>query len=143
VTAIATTTMTATAMATRILYIRSTYTQTYTKACTVFMYFYVSTLTGDGAKLTGSRVMCHSNCTNQPRAFPSARIVFSWHKGRLSNSRFTIQFKIVFKEFKESYSLESDTSKYTVKKFVLNLTHFTCPKRSAQIIMLIWHKMNS
>ncbi|KYN42177.1 hypothetical protein ALC56_03315 [Trachymyrmex septentrionalis] len=43
-----------------------------TKACTVFMYFYVSTLKGDGAKLTGSRAMRHSNCTNQPHAFPPA-----------------------------------------------------------------------
>ncbi|EGI64525.1 hypothetical protein G5I_07032 [Acromyrmex echinatior] len=43
------------------------------EACTVFMYFYVSTLTGDGAKLTGSRAMRHSNCTNQPHAFPPAK----------------------------------------------------------------------
>ncbi|TGZ51207.1 Uncharacterized protein DBV15_03175 [Temnothorax longispinosus] len=41
-------------------------------ACTVFTYFYVSTLTGDGAKLTGSRATRHSNCTNQPCTFPPA-----------------------------------------------------------------------
>jgi len=28
---------------------------------------------------------------------------------------------------------------YTVRKFVLNLTHFTSPKRSIEIIILIWH----
>jgi len=30
----------------------------------------------------------------------------------------------------------------SVRKFVLNLTRFTCPKRFTQIIMLIWYKMN-
>jgi len=31
---------------------------------------------------------------------------------------------------------------HTIGKFVLNLTRFTCPKQSTQIIMLIWHKIN-
>jgi len=31
---------------------------------------------------------------------------------------------------------------HTVRKFILNLTHFTYFKRSTQIIMIIWHKMN-
>jgi len=42
----------------------------------------------------------------------------------------------------ERLELSWSARSYTVRKFVLNITHFTCPKRSTQIIMLIWHKMN-
>ncbi|KYM79244.1 hypothetical protein ALC53_10410 [Atta colombica] len=65
-----------------------------TEACTVFMYFYVSTLTGDGAKLTGSRAMRHSNCTNQPHAFPPANGV--------KNSTAAI---LILRKFRNEYRL--------------------------------------